>query len=347
MEDFSLKIFYRWGPRILGLSVAILAISGNHPVRATSSPGTQTVRLFANQPVARTGQTVSLYATAPQALSSNQTLSIMDLTTQQVMATIHHGSHVTASYLTNQPTSQSFGAVLSTQSTPLSVQWVDRGVGNNQGYQNAKGQTVTVAVPSQVTTRQPFTLTAMPQGFNHPEFQFWWARNGGTWHSSGPYSSHAHFTLTAQKSGLYAMTVYARSASAPAQETAVQQAQYEAKALTQYIPMDSTVSRSTTPIVPKGSRWTGLSTANAVNVGALITLKATTYGVLHPQFQFWFQMPSGHWMSSGHYASPSQFTVTATTPGTWHLLVFSRSTPTTENPTPTKMPSLTTSVLVH
>lgn len=91
---------------------------------------------------------------------------------------------------------------------------------------NAKGESVSLSAPSNVSSGSAVKLTASGHGFSNPVYQFWWS-DGKGWHQSGAYSSSnvAQFTPSA---GTYKVIVYARESSAPSNETSSQQKQYEA-----------------------------------------------------------------------------------------------------------------------
>lgn len=94
---------------------------------------------------------------------------------------------------------------------------------------NAGGGTVSLQVSAtQSAVGQPVTLVAQASGINSPVYQFWYQTPDGVWHSVGNYSAVAQYRLTPQAAGTYHVIVYARSASAPAHETAAERAQYEA-----------------------------------------------------------------------------------------------------------------------
>lgn len=296
----------------------------NFPVLATSNPSpNQPVSLYVSRPQARTGQSVTLYAASTQKLAPNQTLSIINKATGQVVASTSSGSSLYANFITSAPLTYQFGATVTTNSRPVNVTWVDRGIGTVEGYQNALGQTVHLTVPTTSNPGVPITLTATPQKFSDATYQFWWAANGGRWHGSGSYSPSNQFTFMPPVQGVYAVTVYAREKSAPSPETSVQRAQYEAKANTHQV-IVGTPPSSPAPVAPV-HRWVSLSTSNAYRVGDTITITATGHGFTNPQYQFWFELPNGKWQSSGYYASQNKFSMSATVPGVWHVVAFARS----------------------
>lgn len=59
-------------------------------------------------------------------------------------------------------------------------------------------------------------------------------------------------------------------------------------------------------------------------VGQGMTLVAKPNGFTNPVYQFWYLPPNGSWTSSGSYSTASQFTVPASTSGTYQVVVYAR-----------------------
>jgi len=279
------------------------------------------VSLYASSPELRTGQSVTLMATTPAPLTNGETLSIINQATGQVLASTRSGQSLTAQTLLNAATSQMFTATIT--STPVTISWVDHPVGNNQGYQNAAGDTVALSAPSGAAAGIPFTVKATPSGFQQPVYQFWWAMDGDAWQSSGPFSPNASFTIDPTQNGFLSVLVYAREATAPTHETSAERAEYEAKSLTSMVSVGPPAFQPSSGTV-QGSGWVSLTTANQVGVGQTIQLQADGVDIPQPVYQFWFQSPGNDWVSSGPYNPANTFTITATMPGTWNVLVYAR-----------------------
>jgi len=106
---------------------------------------------------------------------------------------------------------------------------------------NATGGTVTLTAPEQVTLGQSITVTAQSSGITDPVYNFFFGLPGATgspkatstaamsgWSSTG-YGPEDTASTPATVTGAWSVIVYARSASAPANELqAGDQSQYEA-----------------------------------------------------------------------------------------------------------------------
>ena len=99
-------------------------------------------------------------------------------------------------------------------------------VGNSEAVP-ASDAAVALAVPSNASVGQSVTFTASSAGITQPLYQFWYSISGGTWNSNGAYQAEATLTLNASTPGTWQVRVYCRSASAPENETAAQQAVFE------------------------------------------------------------------------------------------------------------------------
>ncbi|MCY0908803.1 MAG: hypothetical protein OWR62_10485 [Sulfobacillus thermotolerans] len=335
---------------VLALSTAIQAplADATTPVAATTVP----VALYATTPQVRTGQSVTLMAATPSPLTTGESLSIVNLTTGQTINTVTSGSSVSTTILHHQPQTDQYAAILTRQTHPIAVTWVVRAIGNNAGYENAAGQSVTLTAPAQGTPQQAFTVIANPTGFHHPVYQFWWAMQGGQWHSSGAFSNQNTETITPPRAGFLSVLVYARSQSAPTGESADQEAIYEAKSDTAVVDVGNTsATQTTTPT--SSNNWVGMEMPNQVAVGDNITLTATaSSGIINPLYQFWFQAPGQAWQSSGVYTASNTFTIPATSPGIWHVVVYAKPLTAPDNATAAERQALevdspVSSITVH
>ena len=283
------------------------------------------VTLVSSSPQVRTGQEVTLFASIPEPLLKGEVLSIIDQTTNQVIAQTSSGTTVSGVYETNQNIQQTFTGEITDASTPISVNWTDQGIGNNQGYANAAGQTVTISNPMEVTLGSPIFLNATASGFVSPVYQFWWAMQGGQWHQSGHYQSSSFYKFIPPRTGLIDVTVYTREATAPTGETALQRAQYEAKANTAVVAVNAVpgTGSGTTP-TPSAAGWVSLTAANQVALGSSIVLAGNAVNMPQPVYQFWFWTPGEGWESSGHYTSANTYSVPASVLGQWAAVVYAR-----------------------
>ncbi|AEW05721.1 hypothetical protein Sulac_2248 [Sulfobacillus acidophilus DSM 10332] len=313
---------------VILMGSAMLATSGvMASSAATPNPSVEPLSVTASQPILRTGQIVQLWAEAPAPLQPGQSLVIVDTSTGQIIGQTRTGSTVGATYETSSPTTQTFQAEV--LGKPVTVQWIDEGIGTNPGYQNAAGDTVTLDAPLTASPGSPITVTANGTGFSHPVYQFWWAPQGGSWVSSGPFSADAQFTFTPPSAGLYDVVAYAREANAPTHETAAQRAQYEAKSDTAVVTVAGSASGSgntgggNVPTLASDA-FVGLWTNNQVSLGTPIIVTADVNDIPNPVYQFWVKTPSGTWESSGHYQPSNTFTIPTTQPGTWVVMAYAR-----------------------
>lgn len=282
--------------------------------------------LYATSPEVRTGQIVQLEAQASGVLMPGSVLEIVDTTTGQVVSSSNISNSVTATVTHHSATTQSYRAILVENSAGVTVQWADHGIGNNAGYSNSDGQTVTLNAPAIDANGAPFTVRAVPHAFVHPVYEFWWARVGGQWHTSGSYSASPTYQVTpGTPNQALLVAVYAREASAPANETPTQRAIYEAKSATSLVQVQTAPTGSgSTSSNPATPGWVGLAAMNTANVGQDVTLTASASGLTNPVYQFWFKAPEGQWQSSGPYQSASHFVLPLTQSGTWSTVVYAR-----------------------
>lgn len=90
-----------------------------------------------------------------------------------------------------------------------------------------RAHAVNIVGPMSVPEGKLISVTADAVHFLHPVFQFWIELPNGRYESSGPYSSHRHFTFTATSLGTFHVKVYAREANAPSNESLAQRERYE------------------------------------------------------------------------------------------------------------------------
>ena len=335
------------------IAFGLMAIPANSRVDAnTTAATTKPVALYATQPQARTGQGVTLMAATNSALAPGQSLSIINVTTNQTINTITQGTTVSTTVTHHSATTQKFAAVLTTESSPLTVSWVDRPIGNNAGYANAAGQTVTLNTSSQAAATLPLVVSAVPSGFKSPMYQFWWAMQGGAWHNSGSFSAKSTVSIIPPRNGFLSVVVYTREATAPSHETSAQQAQYEAKSDTAVVTVGPPVDLGGSGNTVSQNGWVSLTTPNQIAVGSNINLQANVTGITTPIYQFWFESPQNGWQSSGPYSTNANFQVSAVTPGTWHVVVYARPETSPPNETTAQRSQLevqspVTAVVVH
>lgn len=313
------KVFRRAAALLVPGALAAAAST----VHAQAAPGAGAlVSLTASLPEARTGEPVDLTAATATPLVPGQTLTIVNVTTDQIVASGSQ-SPLVAQVVTNNPGTERFLAEVTTYSTPVEVDWAAHANGTTAGYQNAAGQTVSLLAPATTAWGTPLTVSALPHGFMDPVFQFWWAGPDGRWQSSGPFAPAASFSVPATEPGVWQVLVYAREATAPDPESAAQQAQYEAKSATHQV----VVSGGGTAAPPPPAAATGsvvLSTRTWVPLGGRLDFAAEPRGITDPVFQFWFETPAGTWESSGPYGPADTFSTPADAPGTWYAMVYAR-----------------------
>lgn len=328
-----------WFSAIAAFGLVTLTAAIPHRTLATTQAATtKPVALYATTPQARTGQSVTLMAATNTPLSTGESLAIMNATTGQILNQVTSGTTVSTTIIHHSPQTDKFVAVLTKDSMPLAVSWVARPIGNNAGYQNAAGQSVALVAPTTAISGINFTVTAEPTGFKEPVYQFWWAMQGGQWHSSGPFSFANSYTINPPRNGFLSVLVYAREFSAPHNENADQQAIYEAKSDTSVIDIGDNAQNPVNPI--SANSFVSLSFANEVAVGNNITLNANATGITNPLYQFWFESPTNGWQSSGEYKATNTFVIPATVPGPWHVVVYARPLNAPLNETTTQRASL-------
>lgn len=322
-EPMKMPLKTLWFSALSTLGLATITATIPHKTLATTQAvTTQPVTLYATTPQARTGQSVTLMAATNTPLSSGESLAIMNVTTGKILSRVTTGTTVNTVVLHHAPQTNKYVAVLTKDSRPIAVSWVARAIGNNTGYQNAAGQSISLTAPATAIPNAQFTVSAQPTGFKHPVYQFWWAMQGGQWHSSGLFSSASEFAIKPPRTGFLSVVAYARESAAPHNENADQQAIYEAKSETLVIGVGEASHTSPTSI--NSNAFVALSLANEVAVAQTILLTAQATGIVNPLYQFWFKSPTNGWQSSGLYTSNNTFSIPATVPGSWHVIAYAR-----------------------
>lgn len=303
-----------------GASGSPSSVPSSTPRTSPSSPLTH-FRLEASEPQARTGQAILLTATATFAQSPIPApITIVNTDTRTVVgggqvieghrmigsASVTHSQQTTASYEARV----TLGDIVY-RSNPVTVTWSEQATGTNQGRANAAGQTVGLVGPSTMATGRTMTVSAHPQGFHNPVFQFWVLPPGGRWESSGPYTTKPTWSVVLTTPGQWNFAVYAREATAPSHETASQRSQYEAKSG----PLLVAVS---------GGSWVELSGPTTVGVDQSVSLTAIPHNLPNASYQFWFLPAGGSWQSTPWSASPTA-TFNAGGAGTAQAVVYVKS----------------------
>ncbi len=86
---------------------------------------------------------------------------------------------------------------------------------------------VVASVPASTAIGQVLTIQAVASGITNPVYQFWWETPSGQWQSDGVYRTTNQWPVALNSEGTWHVVVYARPASAPANEDAQQRALYE------------------------------------------------------------------------------------------------------------------------
>lgn len=119
----------------------------------------------------------------------------------------------------------SYGGQTVSASTNFTAEQPSQATGNVSSAAG-KPTSVTLSGPTAATVGQTVTVTASAAGATNPVYQFWYRQPFGTggpgtglgWHQSGGYGG-ASFSFTPTQPGGYEVVAYARSGSAPANET--------------------------------------------------------------------------------------------------------------------------------
>lgn len=181
--------------------------------------------------------------------------------------------------------------------------------------------TLTNSPPAQVSWQNggtTVTVTGTTQGIGDGGgFQFWWEDPGGTWYSSGNYTTSTNtFSFTVNQEGVWNYVLYAKDI------------------------YGNEIWSQDYQVAGVGSL--NLNAPSTASLGDTVTLTASSSGITAPEYQFWYQMPpcsfdpystDGVWYSSGEYSSSGTFSLNCNLAGTYTLQVYARSTqvPTNEN----------------
>lgn len=174
--------------------------------------------------------------------------------------------------------------------------------------QNGHPMVSNLAVTTNSPVFQPvgggFTATADatdPGG--SPLYQFWVHGPNNQWTQVQNYSAKPSFSLSNLSQGSYVIAVFALDAQQVSQKQ-WSQAYYTSA----FVDIGSSLSLT----VPT----TGL-------VGDPLLFSAQAIGVTNPVYQFWIELPSGTWVSSGAYGSPN-YIFTPLQPGTYKVAGFAK-----------------------
>lgn len=288
---------------------------------STSPTAPRTFQLVASEPKARTGQAVTLTARATYSgTPPNAALHIIDLSTKTIVGS-GSSMEVLATVMQNSQQTVSYQATMTVNGIPytsntVAVEWSQVATGTNQGRPNALGQTVSITGPNTFTTGNMLTVTAHPQGFTNPVFQFWALAPGGNWEQSGGYLAKSTWTVQANEPGQWNFAVYAREASAPTGETPAQQAQYEAKSG----PLLITVS---------GGSYVQLVGPTVVTPNTTLIVRATPVRISNPEYQYWYRPPNGTWQQTPWQSDAAHAWAAGNINGVGQAIVYCRQVGTT------------------
>ena len=152
-------------------------------------------------------------------------------------------------------------------------------------------------------TSTKITATASdPKGI--PEYQFWVHGPDNQWKMVQNYSPNNVLSLTQLTTGSYVIAVYALDKNQVAQGLFNQAYRYST-----VIDVNSHISLDAPQSAPAQSP---------------VTLTASTSGITHPVYQFWYETPSGQWTASGDYQNSGSFTFTPSQSGTYHVVVYAK-----------------------
>lgn len=172
----------------------------------------------------------------------------------------------------------------------------------------------------QVNPGSTVTFTATGSGLpSNAEYQFWVEQPNGSWTVAQDYSSNNTFTLTVgSQPGDYLVEAYAMTPQEiAAGDWSAAVPSNNGGALGVFV--DSSVSiTNVSPTTP--------------TVGQPVTVTAQATGIYDPQYQFWYEDPSGAWHQSGDYSGSNTFTFTPNAAGTYSIIVYAKSPLALNNP---------------
>lgn len=182
------------------------------------------------------------------------------------------------------------------------------------------GSYVSLEGPTVVSPGSSFTTQAVPFNIPDAQYQFWWQPPNGSWQQTPWQAASNHTWAAGTTNGTGQAIVYCRQSGTS----------YEHFSLVRYV----TVGNS--DAVPTSSAAVALSIPSTASTGQSVTFTASSTGITQPLYQFWYVIgdpSSSTWNSNGAYSSQSQFTLNASTPGTWQVRVYCRSALAPENET--------------
>lgn len=179
------------------------------------------------------------------------------------------------------------------------------------------GSYVKLSGPAVVAPSAEFTVQAMTVNIPDAQYQYWWRPPGGDWQQTPWQAASNHTWMAGSTNGTGQTIVYCRQANTTLEHFSP----------TLYV----TVGNS--GAVPGSDAAVTLAVPSNASVGQSVTFAASSTGINQPLYQFWYSIGGGTWNSSGAYESDAKFTLSASTPGTWQVRVYCRSTLAPENET--------------
>lgn len=176
---------------------------------------------------------------------------------------------------------------------------------------SAFAQSANVTLTGSSLTSTPggqVSFTASAPGVSNPEYQFWVEEPNGQWQQETGYTSNPTYVLTTPTSGDYLVSVNVLSKSQ------LQSGDWSAaiRPLSDGVFVGSTVT-------------TSVSSATVVQ-GQSVTITASSTNIYNPQYQFWYETPSGQWVQDNYgYSSANTYTFTANQTGTYKFVAYGKS----------------------
>lgn len=170
------------------------------------------------------------------------------------------------------------------------------------------GSYVTLTGSVVAAPQQTITLAAQAHNIPNPQYQFWYQPSGGSWQQKN-WQTAPTATFSAGNSGQGTAIVYCRSNTSTVE----------------YFSPTWTVTVGNPYAIPSAQATVTISLPSQAALGETVTFTANSTGFTQPVYQFWYQINNGTWNSSGPYQSSNQFTLNASTPGTWRVIVVGRS----------------------
>lgn len=173
----------------------------------------------------------------------------------------------------------------------------------------AGGSWVALSAPAQVGSGGTVMLQALATNCPNAQFQFWYQAPGGAWQQSGwAATPQARFAAGSQN-GVGKAIVYVKTSAVP----------YELFSLPAYITVGISAA------IPAADAAVSVSVPAQATVGQSVSFVASSTGITNPVYQFWYSINGGTWNSNGLYQADPVFSLNATTPGTWQVVVYARS----------------------